>query len=128
MLISNTDKDRIFPLDGVVDVYNRTKKIYELYGATDKFGLHITEGPHKDTQELRVHAFRWLNRYLRDDDSLINMPATPLFDPPDLKVFSELPSDELVTSIHESFVPAIGIDNLPNDLETAKRWISRHET
>jgi len=120
LLISNTDKDRIFPLDGVVDVYNRTKKIYELYGATDKFGLHITEGPHKDTQELRVHAFRWLNRYLRDDDSLINMPATPLFDPPDLKVFSELPSDELVTSIHESFVPAIGIDNLPNDLETAK--------
>lgn len=119
LLISNTDKDRIFPLDGVVDVYTRTKKIYQLYDATDKLGLHITEGPHKDTQELRVHAFRWLNRYLRDDDSLITTVATPLFDQADLKVFPELPSDERVTSIHESFVPAVGTDNLPRDIEPA---------
>lgn len=78
LLISNTDKDRIFPLDGVVDVYTRTKKIYQLYDADDKLGLHITEGPHKDTQELRVHAFRWFNHYLRDDDSLITSAAAPL--------------------------------------------------
>ena len=80
LLISNTDKDRIFPLDGVVDVYTRTKKIYQLYDADDKLGLHITEGPHKDTQELRIHAFRWFNHYLREDDSLITSAAAPLFD------------------------------------------------
>jgi dienelactone hydrolase len=121
LLISNTDKDRIFPLDGVVDVYTRTKKIYQLYGATEKFGLHITEGPHKDTQELRIHAFRWLNRYLRDDDSLITSAATPLFDQEDLKVFPELPSDENVTSIHETFVPAAGTDSLPSEIKTAAK-------
>ena len=121
LLISNTDKDRIFPLDGVVDVYTRTKKIYQLYDATDQFGLHITEGPHKDTQELRVHAFRWLNRYLQEDDSLITTVATPLFDQSDLKVFTELPSDEQVTSIHETFVPAVGTNNLPSDMESASK-------
>lgn len=119
LLISNTDKDRIFPLDGVVDVYTRTKKIYQLYDADDKLGLHITEGPHKDTQELRVHAFRWLNHYLRDDDSLITSAATPLFDQKDLKVFRVLPSDEKVTSIHETFVPTVGTDDLPTDIAQA---------
>ncbi len=120
LLISNTDKDRIFPLDGVVDVYTRTKKIYQLYDADDKLGLHITEGPHKDTQELRVHAFRWFNHYLRDDDSLITSAAAPLFDQKDLKVFSVLPSDETVTSIHETFVPAVGTDDLPKEIASAR--------
>ncbi|MDA7492782.1 acetylxylan esterase [bacterium] len=121
LLISNTDKDRIFPLDGVVDVYTRTKKIYQLYDADDKLGLHITEGPHQDTQELRVHAFRWFNHYLRNDDSLITSAATPLFDQKDLKVFPELPSDENVTSIHETFVPAVGTDDLPTDIALARK-------
>ena len=120
LLISNTDKDRIFPLDGVVDVYTRTKKIYQLYDADDDLGLHITEGPHKDTQELRVHAFRWFNHYLRDDDSLITSAATPLFDQRDLKVFPVLPSDEKVTSIHETFVPAVGIGDLPTEIASAR--------
>ncbi|MCA9056456.1 MAG: acetylxylan esterase, partial [Planctomycetaceae bacterium] len=62
LLISNTDKDGIFPLDGVYDVYTKTRRIYELYGKPEQIGLNITEGPHKDTQELRVHAFVWLDR------------------------------------------------------------------
>jgi hypothetical protein len=105
LLISNTDKDSIFPLDGVVDVYTKTKRIYDLLGASNKIGLHITEGPHKDTQELRVHAFRWLNRWLKNDDSLITIPAEKLFTLEELRVFKELPADEIVTRIHETFVP-----------------------
>jgi dienelactone hydrolase len=54
LLLSNTDKDSIFPLDGVYRVQDKLRKIYNLYGAKDKFGLLITEGPHKDTQQLRV--------------------------------------------------------------------------
>ncbi len=126
LLISNTDKDRIFPLDGVVDVYTKVRKIYSLYGAQDKLGLHITEGPHKDTQELRVHAFRWLNRFLRDDESLLEQPATALFEKHELKVFDALPKDERVTTIHESFVPAVALDSVPTteDLPAAsQKWM-----
>jgi hypothetical protein len=42
LLISNTDKDRIFPLDGVVDVHSKVRRIYELYDAADK----LVEMPH----------------------------------------------------------------------------------
>ncbi len=105
LLISNTDSDRIFPLDGVVRTFNKVRAIYKLYGAGDKVALNITAGPHKDTQELRVHAFRWLNQHLKDDDSLLEKPAVKFFEPEPLQVFSAgLPEDERNTEIHETFV------------------------
>lgn len=113
LLISNTDKDRIFPLDGVVDVHANVRKIYELYDAGDKLGLQITEGPHKDTQELRVHAFRWFNRFLKQDEELIEKTAIKYFEPEQLKVFDTLPADERVTDIHESFVAAVSRNDVP---------------
>ena len=103
LLISNTDKDRIFPLDGVVDIYFKVRKIYELYGKADQLGLQITEGPHKDTQELRVHAFHWFNKYLKREDPLIEMAAVKFFEPEQLKVFGTLPENEINTKIQESF-------------------------
>ncbi|MEM1067385.1 MAG: acetylxylan esterase [Planctomycetota bacterium] len=115
LLISNTDKDRIFPLDGVIDVHARTRKIYDLYNAGDQLGLQITEGPHKDTQELRVHAFRWFNRFLKGEDALVEKTATKFFEPEQLKVFDELPTNERVTTIHESFVTAVDASDIPND-------------
>jgi dienelactone hydrolase len=121
LLISNSDKDGIFPLDGVIDVHKKVRRIYRLHGAGDKLGLQITEGPHKDTQELRVHAFRWMNRFLKQDDSLIREPAEKFFEPSELKVFEEQPEDERVTTIHESFVPAADPDELPPDRDTFRR-------
>jgi dienelactone hydrolase len=103
LLISNTDKDRIFPLDGVVDIYSKVRRIYELYGKRDHIGLQITEGPHKDTQELRIHAFHWFNRFLKGEDPLIEKAAVKFFEPEQLRVFSELPKDELNTTIDETF-------------------------
>ncbi len=120
LLISNTDKDRIFPLDGVVDVYRKAAGIYKLYEASDKIGLHITEGPHQDTQELRIHAFRWLNRHLRGTDELIDLPATKLFTPEQLQVFKQLPENQRVTDIHESFVPVAPNGSIPRSVETLK--------
>lgn len=128
LLISNTDKDRIFPLDGVVDVHQKVARIYQLYDKPERLGLHITEGPHQDTQELRIHAFRWLNRFLRGTDELIDLPATKLFTPEQLKVFKELPKQERVTTIHESFVPLASDQSLPKTSieldDRAKSWES----
>ena len=104
LLISNTDKDRIFPLDGVVDVHKKTRRIYDLYGAGRNLGLQITEGPHKDTQELRIHAFHWFNRFLKAEDPLIETTAVKFFEPEQLKVFDKLPEDEINTTIDETFV------------------------
>ena len=119
LLISNTDKDPIFPLDGVMDVYNKTRRIYRLLGEEQKIGLQITEGPHQDTQELRIHAFHWFNKYLKGEDPLIDKTATKFFEPEELKVFpkNELPEDERVTTIHESFVPQATVPEVPKNLD-----------
>jgi hypothetical protein len=105
LLISNSDKDRIFPLDGVVRLHEKVRRIYRLYDAEDKLGLHITEGPHKDRQELRIHAFVWFNRFLKDKRDLIETTAVKFFQPEQLKVFDELPADQINTKIQESFTP-----------------------
>lgn len=121
LLISNTDKDPIFPLDGVVDIYTKVREIYKLYDAESKIGLNITEGPHMDTQELRVHAFRWFNRFLKNDNALIEKVATPFFTTSELKVFDGLPDDERVTTIHDTFVPQVASDAFPkSELEFEK--------
>ena len=105
LLISNTDTDRIFPLDGVYRTFTDVRRIYQLHDAADKVALHITAGGHQDTQELRVHAFRWFNQHLKGDDGLLRSPAEKFFQPEQLKVFAELPQDQLNTKIHETFVP-----------------------
>lgn len=105
LLIENSDKDGIFPLDGVVRLHSQVRRVYNLYGAGDKLGLTITQGPHKDTQELQIPALHWFNRYLKGEDPPIGTVAAKFFEPEQLKVFRELPADQKNTRIHESFVP-----------------------
>jgi dienelactone hydrolase len=106
LLFGNSDKDKIFPLDGVLRVHAKLKRIYELNDATNNLGLLITDGPHADTQDLQVPVFRWFNRFLKGENSIINIAATNHFSPADLKVFAQLPKDERTSKIHETFVPA----------------------
>jgi dienelactone hydrolase len=104
LLIANTDSDGIFPLDGIVRLHSQVRRIYELHKAANKLGLLITEGPHKDTQDLQVPVFRWFNRHLKREEPLIEMAATKLFQPHQLKAFASPPNDSLNTNIHHSFV------------------------
>ncbi|HSI14380.1 MAG TPA: alpha/beta hydrolase family protein, partial [Chthoniobacter sp.] len=121
LLIANTDKDPIFPLDGVVDVYNRVRSLYRTLGHEENIGIHIAEGPHLDTQQLNFGAFNWINRFLKAGkrEDLIDEPARPAFKPGELKVFAELPKDERVTSIDETFVPAF---TAKSEAPTAAEW------
>jgi hypothetical protein len=119
LLLSNSDKDTIFPLDGVLRLHEKVRSIYRLYDAEKNLGLHITEGPHKDTQQTRVHTFSWFNRFLKGEDPLIDKPAVPFFQWPQLKVFDELPADRINIQIHESFVPKAAEPSVPH---SAGEW------
>jgi len=119
LLISNTDKDKIFPLDGVVAVHEQVRRIYQLYGAEDQLGLQITEGPHKDTQELHIHEFVWMNRFLKGENPPISVPADKLFEPGELRVFADLPQPERNSTIDEDFVPAASEPPVP---QNAAEW------
>ncbi|MFO0906078.1 MAG: prolyl oligopeptidase family serine peptidase [Pirellulales bacterium] len=116
LLIANTDRDGIFPLRGVVATYERTRRIYDLASKSPPLGLTIAPGPHKDTQDLQVPAFRWFDAHLQAKLRLIDEAATPRFQPEELRVLTELPQDERNTTIHESFVSAAS-PPLPQDAE-----------
>ncbi|MFP4172715.1 MAG: alpha/beta hydrolase [Candidatus Hydrogenedentota bacterium] len=123
LLIANSDRDAIFPLDGVQRVHKQVRDVYEALGAEEELGLVITVGEHADTQQLRVPVFSWFNRHLKGEDPLIDQPAEPLLDEADLRVFDEIPEDEIVTTIHDTFVPAADVET-PED---ASAWEAQRD-
>lgn len=123
LLLANTDKDTIFPLDGVARIHTKVRGIYRLYEATDKLGLLITEGPHRDTQDLQVPTFRWMNRWLKGIDEPVTRVADKPLDPKQLRVFDRLPTDEINTRVQESFVPVATVEP-PTNLSS---WISQRD-
>jgi hypothetical protein len=108
LLILNTEKDRIFPIDGVFSVYQSVRRLYEAVGAGDNIGLHVAEGPHKDTQPLNTGAFHWFERHLKGTEltDTHDQAAVKVLAANELKVFETLPGDEIVTRIDETFVNA----------------------
>lgn len=119
LLLTNTDDDPIFPLDGVERVHWQAKKIYSLLGVPKNLGLQISWGGHYDTQELQVAAFRWFLRHLKGEDPKISTAALKLFEPEQLKVFDEFPRDQRNTSVQEWFVPVASKPRVPSD---ASEW------
>ncbi len=118
LLICNTDDDRIFPLDGVVRLYQSTRRLYKILGQEDHIGLHIAQGPHKDMQPLNTGAFHWFNRHLKGADLMhtTSMPATKELAPASLRVFGkDLPADQINTRIDHTFVPAAPAPEVPTD-------------
>ena len=126
LLIVNTDNDDIFPLDGVYRIYEKTRKLYALHDAAENLGLQISEGPHKDTQNLQVAVGNWFNRHLKGDEDAGNVENVGVkpHPPAELRVFDELPADEINTSIEETFVAQDSGDDL--DADAAAAWMREH--
>ncbi len=115
LLLTNTDRDGIFPLDCVMRTQTHVRRLYDLGGQPDGFGLAITSGGHADTQELQMPAIRWLDAHLGMGPRLIDSAARKRFEPKALKVFAELPADECNTRIDREFVPKAGPFEPPAD-------------
>lgn len=124
LLIGNSDKDRIFPLDGVYRIHEAIKPLYAIHKAQNNLGLLITEGPHKDTQDLQVPAFRWFNRHLKKDEINIVVDGLKPFLPEQLKVAKELPSDHINTTIHHHWIKSASPPPLPKDQQA---WDQQRE-
>jgi dienelactone hydrolase len=119
LLIANTDRDPIFPLDGVYRTFLQVRPLYAALGAKDNVGLSITFGGHLDTQDLQVQAFRWFNKRLKGVDVQIDKTVEKFFTAEQLKVFATLPEDQKNTTIHETFVPAAPERPVP---KTKEEW------
>jgi dienelactone hydrolase len=121
LLIGGTDNDRLFPLDNTLRIHERVRRIYRLYGATNKLGLVLAPGPHDETPELRLGVMRWFNRFLKGEETPVDTVAQRFFDPFELKVFDPLPADAINTNIADIFVPMAKPAPVPATLEAKQQ-------
>jgi hypothetical protein len=117
LLIGNTDKDPIFPLEGVERVHHQVRHVYQ-HGYKENLGIQWTTGGHEDTQELQLGCFVWFDHFLKGNRRVIRQPAEARFERTQLRVLNAIPNDQKVTSVQEWFVPCVS-PALPKD---AAEW------
>ena len=113
LLISNTDRDKLFPFDGVVDIYQKARRLYELDGKGNDVALQMAAGPHEDLQVLQLYALQWFDQHLKGENNRIETAAKDYFKPEELKVFDKLPADQINTRVQETFVPLATVATPP---------------
>ncbi len=129
MLFENSGYDTIFPMPGNERIRARLAKLYNWYEKKpgDLFDIGVTPGGHDDKVELRLMAYRWINRHLKGDNSEVAEPPLPPFPGKELRVFpedSDLPKDSLNGKIDESFVQ-LAKPTTPKDKEEYHTWSQR---
>ena len=109
MLFENSGYDPIFPMSANERIRERLARIYGWYETKhgELFDIGVTPGGHADNVELRLMAYRWINRHLKGDSTEANEPKRPVIEGKKLRVFpedSDLPKDSLNATIDEVFV------------------------
>ncbi|MBN1507055.1 MAG: prolyl oligopeptidase family serine peptidase [Sedimentisphaerales bacterium] len=124
LLFTNSDQDSIFPMDANQRVINRLERLYSLYGAGDFVDSFVSIGGHAYRKDIRQAAFRFIDMHLKDDPRVVQDSEIDLvtgrdasrkypIDPEKLRVFlkdSDIPKDELDTTIDQHFVPMAKVE------------------
>lgn len=127
LLLTNTDSDSIFPLDGVMRIHRQLESLYRRVGQPTDYGILIGPGPHKDTQELQVGAFKWLHRFLTGKEIIVERAASKELNSSSLVAFpKEMPLDEKVTGVANDFASKRSSTREEWENE-GKQWLQRVE-
>lgn len=124
LLFVNSDQDPIFPMNANERVSNRLETVYSLFGAGDKVDTVVSIGGHAYREDIRKASYRFMNTYFKNDpsevlDSEVDLVSgrrgeeTHPIPPESLRVFpedSDLPKDELNSTIDQHFVPMAEVD------------------
>jgi dienelactone hydrolase len=125
LLFTNSDHDDIFPMDANQRVINGLERIYSLYGAGDFVDSFVSIGGHAYRQDIRQAAYRFINMHLKNDARVVTDSEVDLVTGPEnkrqypipaekLRVFpqdSDIPKDELNTTIDQHFVPMAKVES-----------------
>jgi dienelactone hydrolase len=109
LIILSGQKDTIFPPDGYHAVFQRAKKVYDLYagGSSDRIREVDEAVPHSDSPLLLAEARQWMQRWLKNDPTPVPLeekPALPAEKPEDLACLAAPPADAINDRIHDQFV------------------------
>ncbi|MGF1583435.1 MAG: alpha/beta hydrolase family protein [Gemmataceae bacterium] len=124
LMLANSDSDSIFPVPGYRRLAAKALKIYKLYQSPEKFVLLETKGPHKDTPDLRLGAYKWMNTWLKDKNehnSTVIEEVRPRFTAQELQSIPTQPEDARNATIHETFITT-PIPRLPRNRRVALEW------
>ena len=104
LLVQSGQKDWIYPPEGYRPLGEKSRRIWGLYGAPEKFREQDVDAEHKDLMEFRTEAFRWFERWLRGTESREEVTEVPKIDVERLRaVRGPLPPDVRNASIAEDF-------------------------
>lgn len=100
----NGDHDPLFPLGGIYRVYHQTRQLYAMSGELENWDILLADAPHADIFPIRQGMYRWMHRHLKDEELNVIDTARAFFEPRELRVFDEIPDDQINTEIDEHFV------------------------
>jgi len=126
MLFENSGYDPIFPMPANERIRDRLAHLYHWYEKKpgELFDIGVTPGGHSDNVELRLMAYRWINKHLQGDNAEVSEPPLPPISGKELRVFPEdadLPKDSLNDKIDETFVVRAN-SKLPTTKDEFSAW------
>lgn len=126
MLFENSGYDNIFPMPANERIRDRLAYLYRWYEKSpgELFDIGVTPGGHSDNVELRLMAYRWINKHLKNDNGEVAEPPLPKIDGKDLRVFPEdadFPADRLNAKIDETFV-TLAKPRTPKTRDEFSKW------
>ena len=128
LMMCSGRKDPDFPPDGYHAAFRQAKRIYDLYSDAKTPSDRIEEVDeavgHTDSPLFRREARQWMNRWLKGDDTpleIVPNPSDKPSRPEELACLTSLPRDATNYRIHKSFVPSAPL-RVPDTLD---RWNDR---
>lgn len=107
LLIISGQKDTIFPPDGYHAVFQRTKRIYDLYagGNSDRIRELDDNVGHSDPPLFLRGARQWMQRWLKSDATELPLETNspPLETAANLACLTQMPSDAINFKIQDRF-------------------------
>jgi cephalosporin-C deacetylase-like acetyl esterase len=124
LLFANSDNDTIFPMDGNRRIMARLRQCYGMLGEADNVDEYVSKGGHEDRPDLRVAAFRFMNKHLKGESGEVKPAGLAPVVGKELRVFPEdkdLPKDAINARVDEVFVPKADV-KLPAKPEDFAAW------
>jgi cephalosporin-C deacetylase-like acetyl esterase len=125
LLIISGRKDTIFPPDGYHEVFQRTKRIYDLYAGANSDHIREVDDDvgHSDPPLFLREARQWMQRWLKADTTplLEESSDAPKENPGDLACLTRLPDDAVNYRIQNQFTSPISLKKPPSAAAWARR-------
>lgn len=129
LLIISGQKDGIFPPDGYHEVFQRAKKVYDLYGNFEGIREVDDDVGHSDPPQFLRAAREWMQRWLKNDPSPVSMDTNTQETAEDLAVLAKLPADAINYKIQNQFtaMPKRRGELVPALKDKVFRWFPTNE-